>query len=89
MKKYKFLLKPLFFIFNLLFATFLVLTIEKIQPSDFGKHKRFFGSTSAVPGQEKRKLEIEKMCNDYKAGVIDSIQLDKRLDHCLNAYKPQ
>lgn len=42
MKKYNFLFKPLFFIFNLLLATWIVLEIEKIKPSDFSKRPSFF-----------------------------------------------
>ena len=49
MKKYNFLFKPVFFIFNLLFATWLVLKIEEIKPSDFSKRPSFFkNKTSSV-----------------------------------------
>ena len=48
MKKYNFLFKPLFFIFNLLLATWLVLEIEKIKPSDFSKRPSFFKNKTAL-----------------------------------------
>lgn len=44
MNKYSFLLKPLFFIFSLVFATWLTLFIERLQPSDFGKYEYIFSS---------------------------------------------
>ena len=37
MKKFDFLIKPVFFTCNLVFATWLVLTIDRIEPSDFGQ----------------------------------------------------
>jgi len=49
MKKYKFLLKPIFFIINLLFATWLILKIEKLNPSDFGKYRSIFEKTAPLP----------------------------------------
>jgi hypothetical protein len=81
MKKYKFLFKPLFFIFNLVFATCLVLFIEKIKPSDFGRHRSWFESSPPVhntPVYDKGYLK--RMCIEYKKGLIDSTQLEKRLD---------
>ena len=46
MKKYNFLFKPLFFIFSLVFATWLVLYIEKIHPSDLGSLGHMFEGNS-------------------------------------------
>lgn len=78
MAKYTFLFKPVFFIFNLLFATWLVFEIEKISPSDFG------GSGSppgALPRNEKEKKErLKKICLDFKAGLLDSALLEQKLD---------
>lgn len=85
MKKYKFLLKPIFFIFNLLFATWLVLKIEKIQPSDFGKHKSVFYS-----GPKPRMVSLEdkgylkKLFIDYKAGKVDSLKLEEHINTFLS-----
>lgn len=84
MKNYKFILKPLFFIFNLIFATWLVLKIEKIQPSDFGEYKSLFYSgpkPKMVTISDKETLK--KLCTEYKQGKIDSVDLEKRLDKFL------
>jgi hypothetical protein len=90
MKKYKFILKPLFFIFNLLFATWLVLKIEKIQPSDFGEHKSLFYSgpkPKMVTTSDKQTLK--KICNDFKEGKIDSLVLEKQLEKFLTPDEEQ
>jgi hypothetical protein len=97
MKKYKFLFKPLFFIFSLLFASWMVLAIEKIRPSDFGKYKSLFESNTNKQSKVKTanlyikkkvntftKRHIMKFCFDYKAGEIDSTQLDQQLEQLLN-----
>ena len=44
MKKYDFLLKPIFFILKLLFSCWLVFQIEEISPSDFGKYESLFNN---------------------------------------------
>jgi hypothetical protein len=80
MKKYKFVLKPLFFIFNLLFATWLVLKIEKIQPSDFGEYKSIFYSgpkPKMVTLSDKQYLK--NLCVGFKNGEIDSLKLEQQL----------
>ncbi|MBA3664156.1 MAG: hypothetical protein H0W61_08115 [Bacteroidetes bacterium] len=90
MKKYKFILKPLFFIFNLLFATWLVLKIEKIQPSDFGEYKSIFYSgpkPKMVTTADKDYLK--KLCTEYKKGVIDSVRLEKQLEKFLSPKEEQ
>jgi hypothetical protein len=56
MKKYNFLFKPLFFIFSLVFATWLVLYIEKISPSDFGRYEYLFNSE---PKPLPKELKIQ------------------------------
>ena len=95
MNKYNFLFKPLFFICSLLFATWLVLYIEKISPSDLGKYESLFNSR---PKQLPKKLNIQnsvindkqclkKICADYKAGLIDSINLDHQLEKFLKSPK--
>lgn len=73
MKKYKFLFKPLFFIFSLLFASWMVLTIEKIRPSDFGKYESLFKSkaNAAVPVYKNSQI-------DKKENFIDQNKLKKQ-----------
>lgn len=92
MKKYKFLLKPAFFIFNLLFATWLVLKIEKLHPSDFGKYKSMFESSDVKPQPETRydKYYLQKLAEDYKTGILDSANFDLQLERFIaNAHKQQ
>jgi|CXWL01.1.fsa_nt_gi hypothetical protein len=95
MKKYNFLFKPLFFIFSLIFATWLVLYIEKLRPSDLGKYEYIFKSRPApvpekppvkVPEKQQQlptkyqKECLQKVCRDYKEGLVDSTQLDRELE---------
>ena len=82
MKKYKFLIKPVFFIFNLLFATWLVLKIEKLSPSDFGKHKDIFEPAMRHPEgvPQYDKYYLKKLAEDYKQGKIDSAMFDLQLE---------
>jgi hypothetical protein len=84
MKQYKFLLKPIFFIFNLLFATWLVLKIESIQPSDFGEHKTIFNPAPKpriVTGKDKEVLRAIAL--EFKYGIIDSTRMEQRLEEFL------
>jgi hypothetical protein len=84
MKKYKFLLKPIFFIFNLIFATWLVLKIEKIKPSDFGEHKSMFTKAPAPRILTKSdKMVLKTFFMEFKYGLIDTAQLNKKLDKFL------
>ena len=83
MKNYTFLLKPVFFIFNLIFATWLVLAIEKIKPSDFGEKRSIFERApkpKTVGPQDK--MYLKSLAIDYKNGKID----DKKLDQALEGY---
>ena len=79
MRHLKFLLKPGFFVFNLLFATWLVFEIEKISPSDFGRYHSLFEDPKPAP-VKLHKLYLKKICSDYKAGKIDSTELEHRLE---------
>lgn len=80
MKKFHFLLKPLFFIISLLFATWLVVKIEKISPSDFGKYESYLSQEPNNPENFRdRKQYLKSLCSDYKNGTIDSIRLDQEL----------
>lgn len=84
MKKYNFLLKPVFFIFSLLFATWLVVEIEKVSPSDFGVSD---SNVNTEPENSKtiyqRKQYLQNLCRAYKVGLIDSIKLDQKLINYL------
>jgi hypothetical protein len=90
MKDYSFLKKPVFFIFNLVFATWLVLVIEQIKPSDFGESSSFFES----PARPRKvspddKPYLQKLASDYKAGRMDSLALNKALEDFLRPVKDQ
>ena len=83
MKNYTFLLKPIFFIFNLIFATWLVFKIETISPSDFGKYKSLFDDP---PGSlSYRKKNLTKLIVDFKKGALDSVQLDQKIEKYLES----
>jgi len=83
MKNYSFLLKPLFFIFNLVFATWLVFRIEEIKPSDFGKYRSLF--EDAPGSMSARKKNLKKIIVDFKRGTLDSVQLDQKLEKYLES----
>jgi hypothetical protein len=86
MTEYKFLLKPLFFIFNLIFATWLVLKIEQIQPSDFGRYRSIFESKDQLnPEKLRQKKYLEKIFSEYKHGLLDSVQVAGKLEKYLLA----
>jgi hypothetical protein len=86
--RYSFLAKPIFFIVNLIFATWLVLTIEQIRPSDFAQHRSIFESVEK-PKKVYRsdKPRLKKLAEDYKAGRIDEKTLDAELDAFLAPIK--
>ncbi|MES2590696.1 MAG: hypothetical protein V4608_02340 [Bacteroidota bacterium] len=81
MKNYTFLIKPFFFIFSLIFSTWLVLAIEKIRPSDFGQIKTLFEKEIKQPKISKTdKQYLKDLFSQYKLGSIDSATFDKRLE---------
>jgi hypothetical protein len=84
MKQYKFLLKPLFFLFNLVFATWLVLEIEKLKPSDFGEHNTLFhpAPKPRIVTQKDKEL-LRAIALEFKYGLIDSTKMEKKLDAFL------
>ena len=97
MRKYKFLFKPLFFIFSLLFATWLVIKIEKISPSDFGRYRSLFEKeVKPVPVRHSNcneakcissgKVALKILCMQYKQGIVDSSSLDKQLEIFFKNY---
>ncbi len=102
MKKYNFLFKPLFFISSLCFATWLVLYIERISPSDLGKYESIFNSGPPLRDalksessqnflprlklpRERQRQYLIKMCTEYKAGSIDSLALDRKIEQFLKS----
>ncbi len=88
MKKYKFIWQPVFFIFNLLFATWLVFQIEEISPSDFGKYKSLFeGPPALTPVKKFTKQYLKQICTDYKTGALDSVQLEQQINRLLTEPK--
>lgn len=83
MKDYTFILKPLFFVFSLVFSTWMVLAIEKVSPSDFGEYKTLFESRS-TPVVKFSSHYIKQLFGEYKTGKIDSIQLERKLEAFLS-----
>lgn len=88
MKTYSFLFKPVFFIINLIFATWLVLAIEQVEPSDFGQYRSLFES----PARPKKvfpddKPKLKKLATDFKEGRIDENTLDKELEAFLEPIR--
>lgn len=88
---YKFLIKPIFYISSLLFSSWVVLQIEKLSPSDFGRYKALFGGeTRLQPVPSFNKQYLIKLCSNYKTGKIDSVQFDKQLQKLLDyMYVPK
>lgn len=84
MNNYKFLRKPFFFLFNLLFATWLVLKIEQIKPTDFGRNTNFF-----EPAPQPRIVTIKdrafllQIANDYAEDRLDSTALRLKIEAYL------
>ncbi len=91
MKRYKFLIKPLFYIFSLTASSYMVIVIERISPSDFSKQPTLFmpqaKPVAAVQANDYRKEFLKSICFDYKYGVIDSSTLDERLSVFLYGEK--
>lgn len=84
MQRYRFLLKPAFFIFNLVFATWLVLKIEEIKPSDFGRYGSIFTPANKLThGKIQQKKYLNKLINEYKLGRLDSLELNKEIENYL------
>jgi hypothetical protein len=85
MKKYSFLFKPAFFIFNLLFATWLVLSIEKLHPSDFGQYRNIFERDFKPTDDNSSKEYLKNLFDNYHKGKIDSTELNKQLNYFLKS----
>lgn len=89
MKQYSFLLKPVLFIFNLLFATWMVFAIERLRPSDLGKYGDIFETRPSSATQLLNKKTLLKLCKDYKAGILDSTKLEENIDRLLKLPRKQ
>jgi hypothetical protein len=85
MEKYKFLFKPLFYIASLLFSSWLVLSIEKLHPSDLGRYQHVFeiDTMNISKKTSAKKRTLRKIMNEYKAGLLDTTNLDMELDKVL------
>lgn len=79
MNKYTFLVKPALFIFNLIFVTWLVFSIEKIKPSDFGSYGEFFEDTRPLP-IKVNKQELKKLFYEHRTGKLDSLMLERKIE---------
>ncbi len=86
MKKYSFLFKPLFYILSLAFATWLVIKIEEVRPSDFGQTETKTPN-SRITKEEllNRKKNLRTLFREFKEGKIDSTQFDNKLTFLLEA----
>lgn len=84
MEKYSFLFKPLFFIFSLFFASWLVLKIEKLRPSDFGRERYLFEDEPVHSVAKYDEQYLKNLFLEYKFGIINSRQLDEKLEFFLN-----
>lgn len=87
MRNYSFLLKPIFFIFSLLFATWLVVAIEEISPSDFGQKAAPAQETTGPENVNGRVKHLQNLCAAYKGGIIDSTALYQKLTIFLELDK--
>ncbi len=84
MERYRFLLKPAFFIFNLVFATWLVLKIEEIKPSDFGRYGSIFTPAGKLTHEKmQQKKYLNRLISEYKLGRLDSLELNKEIENYL------
>ena len=83
MKRYKFLIKPIFFIFNLVFATWLVFKVEETWPSDQHKYETLFENKHDFKSENAKEF-LKKICEDYRSGKIDSLELDSSIRHFLS-----
>ncbi|OFY86200.1 MAG: hypothetical protein A3F72_07030 [Bacteroidetes bacterium RIFCSPLOWO2_12_FULL_35_15] len=87
MKKYNFLWKPIFYIFSILFAAWLVNEIEKISPSNFGMQKSPKIFDAGNSDHQSRKQYLKSLFVNYRAGQLDSAKLDEKLTLFLNTVE--
>lgn len=82
MKQLASLIKPLLFIAQLLIASWLVLYIEKLQPSDFGRYKSLF--VNERKSLLEKRLEAHEVLFEFKQNRLDSLQAIHKLDSLLD-----
>lgn len=75
-KDYSFLVKPIFYITTLLVATYLVLWVEKLRPSDFGEYQDLL-----------RKEVIVSKSNFYPLRKPAGILTDEEIAHAKIAWR--
>lgn len=85
--KYSFLFKPVFFIFCLLSGSWIVLKIEKLSPSDFGRYKSLFEKEDSILPDQQQKPRLKKLINDYKTGSVDSAMFETKLEEFFRHKK--
>ncbi len=81
MKRFSSLLKPLVFIAQLLLASWLVLYIEKLQPSDFGHNKSLF--INERKSMDAKQKEARAILLQFKTGSLDSATAISRINQLL------
>lgn len=84
--KYSFLFKPAFFIFCLLAGSWIVLRIEKLSPSDFGRYRSLFEREEKIIPREPGKTKLKKLVLDYKNGLIDSVMFETQMEEFFKYY---
>jgi hypothetical protein len=87
MKKFTFLIKPLFFILSLLFSSWLVLKIEKTNPSDVSMDNSLSESKTFPSKLNREKKYLMTLFIQYKYGLMDNKQLEKKLEIFLDPSK--
>lgn len=91
MGRFKFLAKPLFYIFSLLFSCWMVLQIERISPSDFGKYKSWF---QQKPTDQKHtafptNTALRDAYLQYKSGKTDSATFFRFIEEVTGINKEE
>jgi hypothetical protein len=72
MERYNFLFKPVFFIVSLLFSSWLVIQVERLQPSDLGRFEKLFdsGEKEEKPSPEYIRAYLHTLYRDHQEGRI-------------------
>jgi hypothetical protein len=63
----------------------MVLTIEKISPSDFGNYKTLFENELPPSVYKSHKQYLKTLFFEYKSGALDSTKLDRKLELFFNS----
>ncbi len=92
MGKYSFLVKPVFYILSLIFSCWMVFSIEKISPSDFGKYRSLFEKPSVQKknsddNDQTSFAKLKIIYSDYKKGLIDSTTFFRMLNSITDEKK--